>query len=183
MTIQYLTQDNFAVQNGGQKMACDLQGIAIVMFKTNECPHCRQFWPIFNQLSKQDSRIVFACVNVENNRRLVGMARNTKTPINGVPAFILYYNGNPYATYKGKRNLQSFASFIDKVVAKIMPSEGPSTRSGPNSSFLNERPNSTNVSFGSPIEDQRAPPSIENSIPKVPHNAPYLAYVRDGNLR
>ena len=65
--VQFLTQDNFSLQNGGKKMVCDVDGILLVMFKTDSCPHCNQFFPIFTKMGSRDNRLNFSCINIENS--------------------------------------------------------------------------------------------------------------------
>jgi len=180
--VKFLTQDNFSLQNGGKKMVCDVDGILLVMFKTDSCPHCRQFLPIFAKMGSLDSRLTFACINIENNRKCIQMAKNTKTPIKAVPTIILYYNGNPYARYTGDRSGNALSAFIDKMLNKILPMEG--SMSAPNQAFMqrNQPVSSTSTSFGGPTEDapiDKDPtrPILPSGITKTPHNAPYLAYL------
>ena len=184
MGVQYLTQDNFSLQDGGQKMVCDAEGIVLVMFKTENCSHCKQFFPIFTRISHRETRIVFACLNVENNRNIVQMSRGTKKPISAVPYFILYVNGKPYAKYKGARTEESLNGFIEKMTSNMGLSD-QSVSSGTASSFMNPGSAKTgnSISFsGAPLEKERAPPTIANPTIHFPHNAPYLAYVKNGKF-
>lgn len=179
--VQSLTSDNFSLQNGGQKMVCDVSGVLMVMFKTEKCPHSKGFFPYYAKLSKQDTRLAFACIDVVLNKKIIGMAKGTKTPITEVPTFILYYNGSPFARYKGgvKDGVGKLAAFIDKMLDKIMPTEGAYASGGPASAFMNNHTPSSGVtaSYGTPLDDEPNRPILPSGITKTPHNAPYLAYI------
>jgi len=185
MGVQFLTQDNFGLQNGGRSMVCDVDGVVLIMFKTDNCSHCKRFFPIFSRIANRDSRLMFGCVDVKNNRRVIEMAKNTKAPITAVPTFLLYTNGRVKAKYKGKMNEQSFVSFIDKALSDIGIQDQSTSTS---SSFMNSQvPSSLNtVSYGSGVSSGGGGNKGQNksvsSITKIPHNAPWKAYVNKGHF-
>lgn len=183
--VQFLTQDDFSLkasQNGGKRLMCQINGPAVVMFKADRCNWSKKFMPVFTKIAQRDNRgITYAIIDVANNRRLIKDSQRTKTPITSTPTFIIYNNGSPFARYKGKLDPQSFMSFLEKMVSKLQPLGNDS--SDISGAFMNNNVQQTNVEFtGAPIENEKMQPQLPSGITKVPHNAPYLAYVKNGAL-
>lgn len=183
MGLQFLTQDNFSLENGGQKMICDIDGPCIVMFKSETCGHCRTFLPVFTKLANRDSNLTFACINVEQNPKVVRMAKGTKTPIVAVPYFVMYLNGRPYSVYKGKKQPQPFMAFINKMMSKI--EESSSIPSGIARGYTNDNTPLRTATFGGrpdddgppqrrPIDNEPGRPKLPDGVTKIPHNKAWL---------
>ena len=96
MTVIYLQDQHFS-SAGGKLLKCSIPGVVFVMFKTDSCGMCAQVTPMFEGLSNSELRVKFAIANVTKYRNIIGKARTTSTPIKGVPYFILYNNGKPFA--------------------------------------------------------------------------------------
>lgn len=117
MSVQEGNQNDFRLvqSQGGQIMTINRRGYALVFFKMSGCQGCDAFAPVFSELSRTPTGVDhFVSVNVTNYRNIIGMSRNTKTPIQTVPLIILYVDGNPYAKYTGKKTLPDMLSFITK---------------------------------------------------------------------
>lgn len=178
MGVQYLTQDNFHLQNGGKSMVCDLGGVCLIMFKSENCSHCRTLFPIFTRVSSKDHRVTYACVDVGNNRNVIGMSKTTKAPITSVPLILLYVEGKLRAKYKGPNSEDSILSFIDQMLNKFGLSQAPIQGMQMSQGYTNRPPPTSNVSFGGGGGGGgSAQPS---NIPKAAHNAPWKNYVKDG---
>lgn len=187
MGVHFLTQDNFQLQNGGQKMVCDVDGVCIVMFKSEKDPGSKMFWPYFAKIANRDQRLTFAALNVETNRKIVQMSKSTKTPLVKVPYFVLYVSGRPYSVYKGKADPNAFMSFLDKMVQKILQTEAPTssmnTGVGREMMTTNVPIANTSASFGGgmgndPIDKEVGRPTLPDGVTKIPHNKAWLADVK-----
>lgn len=186
MGITFLTQDNFTLENGGRSMTCDVPGVCIVLFKTDNCGYCDRFFPIYSKVSSKESRMTFACVDVNNNRNVVVMSKGTKVPIKAVPLILVYVNGRIKLKYNGDRSEASFSSFVQKA---LQETANDVQDVGISRSFMNNQQPASNTSatFGMPISSNNGgnrggnnnQPGVNAGITKVPHNAPYLAYVGD----
>lgn len=184
MAVQFLTQDNFSLketrERGVKRLVCDMSGPVVVMFKSDRCNWCKKFMPYFTKIAQRDNRgVTYAILDVANNRKLVQNSLRTKTPIKTTPTFIVYNNKSPYARYKGKLEPNSFMSFLEKILSKF-ELDSNSDISG---AFMNDNVQQTNVQFaGAPIEKERAQPQLPSGITKIPHNKPFLAFVKNGEL-
>lgn len=58
------------------------------------------------------------CVD-DANRGVVEMSKQSSTPINSVPKFILYVEGRPYVEYSGQRSRPAILAFLQEISAKI----------------------------------------------------------------
>lgn len=186
MGITFLTQDNFTLQNGGQKMACDIDGICVVLFMSDKSAPCKKFWPIYTKISNKEQRVTFTSVDVGNNRKIIQMSKSTKTPIINVPYIVLYVDGRPYSIYKGKNEQEPFINFINDVVQRILQTDTstPSSNTGVGREFINTNTpvSAINASFGNklddPMQNEVGRPTLPDGVTKIPHNKAWLADIK-----
>jgi len=121
MSIHQLTSQHFTIV-GRQRKALSLQmgGAVLVFFKMQSCQGCAAFEPIFNQLAAEDRRVGYAVIDIGVYRDVVGMSRQTTTPIQTVPTIILYIEGRPHAKPK-KKDIMSLRSFLSGALSKAPP--------------------------------------------------------------
>jgi thiol-disulfide isomerase/thioredoxin len=120
-SLLFLSADDFSVRvsKGQRVLGHDIHGISFVLFYSMQCHYCQQLIPIFKQLPETLSGCQFAMINVKMNRTLVGMAKDTITPITYVPLMILYVNGQPYMRYNGPSDWSEIRRFIIEVNQSI----------------------------------------------------------------
>jgi hypothetical protein len=126
MPVVELTDEHFQFAN---KILCvRIPKYCVVLFKLDGCGGCNTFFPIYNKLSTINSGIHFTILNlsVDSNKKVGIMSRNSSTPIEQVPHIIFYVDGKPKAVYRGRKNLESFQSFLSKAIKKWPASEGSS---------------------------------------------------------
>ncbi len=97
-------------------MGINLEGSVLVFFKMNGDVNCNQFEPIFAKLSRQDTRVAYAILDVSQYKSVVMWSRETSTHITAVPMLILYVNGRPHAKFNGTKNTESIQNFITKAL-------------------------------------------------------------------
>ena len=116
--VQVLSSAQFAVRGNQRKaLALNMSGTVLVYFRfSTGCPNCKKFDPIFNQLSTMDRRVAYASIDLTQYRDVVQMSRQTSTPIDAVPAMILYLNGIPHARFNGAKNVPSIQNFLTKAL-------------------------------------------------------------------
>lgn len=178
MSVQYLSDAHFS-NAGGRALRCNLSGTTFVMFKTENCQHCEQTIPLFQQLAQQDMRLTWAIVDVGRYRNLVAMSKSTSTPIRAVPIFILYVNGSPHANYKGKRSSPHIMAFLNKILASLnlnnqsfsQPTIPAQQNPYPQPTYQPKQGDSQNPQSAILTKEELNMPSNV-----TPHNAPYLAY-------
>ena len=151
------------------------------MFKTNRCEYCIDMIKILKNLATHDLRITWAVADVGVYKNIISMAKDSSTPLKGVPTCIFYVNNRPHINYRGKRTIKNIQDFISKALEKIGPSVA--SRFVPQED-CHVAPSKFPKSVRSPPH-QQAPQSSQGQQPKegvnipskvTPHNAPYLAY-------
>ena len=95
------------------------KGTVLVFFKSNKCPACREFEPMFAQIAQQDQRIDYAIADLSYDHKIIMMSRDTSTPIAKVPFIMIYANGHPVAKYKGSKSIQQIKQFISQILQRI----------------------------------------------------------------
>ena len=142
--MSLISSAEFLLKGTGENrtLSLNLQGIVFLYFRQNTCPRCQHFDPIFKTIASQEKRMKFFVLDIDKDRKVVNMSKNTTTPINGVPMFIVYVNGNPYIKYTGERSAPSIKRFIDDALGKIKSTSGQfmssqSTVGGPGQSGYN----------------------------------------------
>lgn len=171
MSVRYLSDEHFS-NAGGRVLRCNLPGIVFVMFKTQNCQHCAQTIPLFNQLAQRDMRLTWAVIDVGDYRNIITMSKSSNTPIRAVPMFILYVNGRPHANYKGQRAAKPIMLFLDKLLNSLNMNEQSFTPP------IQQDPH-PQAQYKPQIDPQQHQMPTDNlNLPKnvIPYNAPYMAY-------
>ena len=121
--ILFLGEEDFVLRRGEQgnllSLAADVRSLVLILFYSNECPHCDNLINKFKQLPQLLNGCLFAMVNVNRNMSLVEKSQNTVAPITFVPDVILYVNGNPYIRYDGPHEISNIRDFIYDIYQKM----------------------------------------------------------------
>ncbi len=120
MSVHQLSSNNFRVVMGPTKpiLVLDKPGVVLVFFKMTNCPLCKNLEPVFFGLARGENGISYGILNLDRDRKVSNMSRDTSTPIKVVPTLIIYINGRPHAKPKGTNHtIQSLRSFISRVVS------------------------------------------------------------------
>ena len=83
----------------------------LVDFWAPWCAPCRQVMPIFEECANHNDQVVFATVNVDENREIAA-----EYGIRGIPTMLLFNQGELVATHVGavsKTELETFINDID----------------------------------------------------------------------
>lgn len=173
-----LTDTHFSVMEGALRL--HLAGYVFVMYKTPNCGLCNKFLPLYDKLSKIDKRVTWAIVDVGKYRKIPMMAKNTSTPIKGVPTFIFYVNGKPHITYKGPRTIEDIRKSLTVILSKLNQPQQPVSfvTPPPPSTLKMEEPRVHHKSTKGQAGPNNPTFVSELATPKnvIPHNAPYMAY-------
>ena len=121
--IFFFNSDDFTLRDTakGKLLALEGQskGLHLILFYSKECQFCDKFLAQFKQLPNLILGCKFAMVNINQNRDLVNMSKNTLAPITYVPDVILYVNGLPYIRYDGPSEMQHIKDFIVDIYQKL----------------------------------------------------------------
>lgn len=177
------TVDNFAVQDGGRKIVIDTDGLVMVFFKSTKCPICPKFMQVYSQVASRHSRVRFACIDINtgNNAKVVGMTKNTKIRIAAVPYTVLFYNGRPFAVYKGEKTVAALNSFVERMAEKTGGGQqshdvarGYTNQHAPIADAM-----PTMSGPAAPIDSSMSRPPVPTGMTKIPRNKQYLELVYD----
>lgn len=118
MSVHQLTTQNFHVAGQQtQSLSINYSGNVLVLFKLQDCPGCAAFEPVFHQLAREETRVVFAVLDLAINRDVGQMSRSTTTPIQKVPHLILYIQGRPHARFTGaQKTFPAIRNFISDAL-------------------------------------------------------------------
>lgn len=127
--ILYLNADDFIIKKGEKgSILClnyDVQGLSLVLFYSNDCPHCTKLLSRYKQLPLSINGCQFTMININkpDNRRIVQLSNNTIVPITYVPDIILYVDGFPYIRYDGNHEIQHIKNFILDIYQQLQKTE------------------------------------------------------------
>lgn len=114
----YLNVEDFQLNNN--TLTNNISGVSLIMFYTQSCPHSNAFMPQYQSLQGSIVGINFGlCCLDGKNHQLSKMSLSSSTPIKGVPKFILYTDGTPFAEYTGQRNRQAILKFLNDIVVQL----------------------------------------------------------------
>ncbi len=146
----------------GDLLKIKAPGAALVFFKTDNCPACKAFSPVYYRMAAKEfenSGLLFLELNLREHSNVQRMSINSKTEIRAVPHFIMYFNGNPYARYKGNTNERDIKLFINNTLPAISQQTSP-----PQRSFISQQNMYGGYSNQTPVytPDSAPPRSISN---------------------
>lgn len=106
-----------------QTLSFSSPGLALIFFKSNQSEYSKRAEPIFHRMSQHPaySHIKFCVYDVElgNNRRIVQLSRNTRTPVMQTPLIIAYNNSIPVMKCsKNQDNPRVINEFINALLEK-----------------------------------------------------------------
>ena len=119
----HLSENDFTIaqNNRGSIVALKPDGIWFVMFTADpgQCKYCDLAKPEFSILPQFIQNVKFGMVNLQRCPTLRQNSMSTITPLQNVPAFILYMNGIPKINYDSERTTRQFAEFLKKATTTL----------------------------------------------------------------
>jgi thioredoxin-like negative regulator of GroEL len=122
--ILFLTTDDFDIIKGSKNnniLTNSIKGFSLILFYSPQCPYSQELLPIFKKLPNSFGGCQFGIFNVssQSNKQIIGLSKNTTTPITYVPLIMLFINGKPFMLYEGPPELDEIKKFIIEVSKKI----------------------------------------------------------------
>lgn len=119
--LLFLTSDDFITSKGtkGPILCHSIPGFSLILFYSNQCPHCKMLIPIFKCLPGTIGGCQFGMLNVGANKDCIRMSKETIAPINYVPYIVLYINGRPFMRYQGPYDQNEIKRFVIDVAQKV----------------------------------------------------------------
>ena len=88
----------------------------VILFYSDNCPHCVHFKPEYMQAAADDSA-VYCAVNVDKNQQLMQAldGKNSPFDVSGVPTIVSFHGGKFYSKFGGKRNSQNVQNYARTI--------------------------------------------------------------------
>ena len=117
MSTIFLTNEDFSIEqvNASKLLFTNIKGISVIMFYSTKCAHCHSLIPIFKTLPRMIPNCQFGMVNIDLNKGVIAMSRDTIDPIKFVPYIVFYANRRPIIKYSGPHNINEIARFVTEV--------------------------------------------------------------------
>lgn len=189
MSIHFLNHQDFKTNDGvkGKLLCTSIQGMSLLMFYSNRCPHSLKLLSVFKALPSSVPGCKIGVVDLDRDKRVIEMSKETITQITYVPYILLYINGKPFTNYNGGHTLDEIRTFIITVANQINTKQA--FASAPSSSANNQQQARTGNSArgetehkGSSVLGQRKiVKKIENSE-GIPICAGQVCYVTQSEL-
>lgn len=180
--IFFFNSDDFTLRETakGKLLALEGQskGLNLILFYSKECQFCDKFLAQFKQLPNLILGCKFAMVNINQNKEIVNMSKNTLAPITYVPDVILYVNGLPYIRYDGPSEMQHIKDFIVDIYQKLqktsfLQEQQNTSQSDQNTNHSQKLSDSKSIGFANQGE------TTQNDIPEYTIGKPLSGSSKD----
>jgi thioredoxin-like negative regulator of GroEL len=114
-SILFMSSSDFGVGRDGSLLHNIQSGYSLVLFYSTQCPHCAAAQDIFKELNKTVIGCKFAMINIDNNKNIIQICKQSILPIEYVPLLVFFANGKAYMMYSGPLREQNIRQFIEQV--------------------------------------------------------------------
>jgi thioredoxin-like negative regulator of GroEL len=120
-SILFLTSHDFTITGKGEdkQLTTQISGLSLILFYSPNCKYCTDVVPIFKQLPSLLNGCQFGIINVNTNKEIIEMSKDTTSPLTYVPFIVIYYKGEPYWSYSGPPTVTDIKNFIVEIAQKI----------------------------------------------------------------
>jgi thioredoxin-like negative regulator of GroEL len=118
--LLFLNTTDFEL-NGDELFCRKADGLMMVLFYSNGCPHCGPARNVFNSVASQfmQGKCKFGLINISQNPKVPQLARNSKTPIRFVPFILAFFNGRPLVPFGSQITPQTLVQFVQQCFGSI----------------------------------------------------------------
>ena len=176
--IQQLTISDFSENRsntGKRTIMLNRPGKWFVFFSTNVCGWCEQFSKEYPKLPLEEKKVNYGrcTVNEGGENSVAAKMKNSSTPINNVPYFLMYIDGKPKVSYKGVRKVKEIKEFINEYLEKYAVDQSRRVVVSSRTSHTSQASNSYGVH---PPQVRRAPMmKYDFTVPKEYYPEGYKA--------
>jgi thioredoxin-like negative regulator of GroEL len=119
--LLYLSEKDFKSipVKDGNLLCNNIKGISLILFYSTQCKFCATSLPIFKTLPGTLTGCQFGIVNISISKELVGMSRQSTSPLQYVPFIILYFEGKPIMSYDGPHDINEIRKFVITVTKDL----------------------------------------------------------------
>ena len=126
MSIFYISENDFELQDTIQGKVLSLtdktEGLNLVLFYSSDCSFCNDLFKSgFKELPLEFS-FKFSICNMNVNRKIIHLSKDTISPIEFVPEIFIYLNGYPVLKYEGENEIGELKKFIIEACEKLSQS-------------------------------------------------------------
>ena len=150
--LYFLKSNDFQISKGskGNVLSLNITGFSLVLFYSTQCPHCKTLIPIFKSLPSTTNGCQFGMINVQQNKQVVLMSRDTIAAVQVVPYIVFYVHGKPYMRYHGPYEKSQIVKFIVEMAKKVK-SKQFLTKDDPNIKHAKQTGRIPQYSVGRPL--------------------------------
>lgn len=116
-----LRSEDFGIEQGsrGAILANQIKGLSVALFWSPGCRICTQLEPQYRTLPQMFKNIKFLMLNINENKNIIEMGRQTIAPIEFVPYIVFYVNGRPFLQYDDELQFDKLIHFIRYAVKLV----------------------------------------------------------------
>lgn len=113
-SIIRLQTEDFHVDAGtkGPILCTGIKGMTLVMFFSPLCDICKDLFPKFQRLPQVITGCNFCTLNINENRQIIAMSKQTISPIQYVPHIVFFVNSRPFLQYDDDTTLEKLMNFV-----------------------------------------------------------------------
>lgn len=142
MSIIHLDDTYFSLDVSSRILLLKMIEPTLVFFKLLGCKGCNAVEKHFIELAKSDNRVKYATIDISrgNNKEVTRLSRQSSTPIESVPHFILYVQGRPKARVKNGTDITSYMGLAELITSVFSRQTAHNTAiaSPPSSQFVQQ---------------------------------------------
>ena len=116
-----LRTEDFTIEQGsrGAILGTQIKGLSVAMFWSPGCRICAQLEPQFRQLPQLFKNVKFLLLNINENKNIIELSKQTIAPIEFVPYIVFYVNGRPFLQYDDELVFEKLISFIRYTIKLV----------------------------------------------------------------
>ena len=120
-SIIRLRTEDLSIEQGtrGAVLANHIKGLSIAMFWSPGCKISVALEPHFRRLPQIFNNVKCLMLNINDNKNVIELSRQTIAPIDFVPYIVFYVNGRPFLQYDDEPNFEKLANFIRYAVKLV----------------------------------------------------------------
>lgn len=115
--LRFMKAEDFRVGNDNSLLHTINNGYSLILFYSNQCPHCDTAIDIFKYLQRTVAGCEFGMINIDENKSIISTMKKSVLPLEYVPLLVFFANGKAYMMYSGPLKDANIRQFIEQVAA------------------------------------------------------------------
>lgn len=116
-----LRTEDFTIEQGsrGAILSTQIKGLSMAMFWSPGCQICTRLEPQFRSLPQIFKNVKFLLLNINENKNVIELSKQTIAPIEFVPYIVFYVNGRPFLQYDDELVFEKLLNFIKYTIKLV----------------------------------------------------------------